>query len=149
MSSLENFDHQTISKINQFIYLGSYEPILNENDEFEKLKFDVLINCSEIAYPIKIKNQYIVHQYPLSDDQYATLLEYIDEASEKINEYVNLGKKIYIHCVHGMSRSPAILIYYLMQYKKFTFNSALDLITAIRPIVSLNPNFTNELYQLE
>lgn len=138
----------SISKLNKYIYLGSYEPAYNDTEEFKKLEIDVIINCAkEIIYSPKTK--YIVEHFPLEDNENASMLEYMDEANKKINRYLKYGKKIYIHCVDGMSRSPAILIYYLMSSKKLTFIKAYSLLKSIRPGININPKFERELKTVE
>ncbi len=140
--------NQEISKINNYIYLGSYEPAYMDTEEFRELKIDVIINCAaEITYPKQSK--YIIEQFPFEDDDNSTLLEYIDEANDKIHKYLSAGKKIYIHCYHGISRSPAILVYYLMSHKRFTYDRAVKLLKKIRPIIQINSNFERELKSIE
>lgn len=139
--------HLEISKINNFIYLGSYEHPYTDSEEFQKLNIDVIINCAEeVNYPL---SDYTIFKYPLFDDEYASMLEYMDAAIEKIHRCLSSGKRIYIHCVKGISRSPAILIYYLMVHKKFTFDQAQDLLKKIRPIIDINSNFERELRTIE
>jgi protein-tyrosine phosphatase len=72
----------------------------------------------------------------------------MDAAADKIDYYITLGKRVYVHCVHGKSRSPAIIIYYLMKYKNFTYDQAFEKILSIRPIISMNNNFVRELINI-
>ncbi|MEM0354217.1 MAG: dual specificity protein phosphatase [Thermoplasmata archaeon] len=141
-------DNPSISKLNNYIYLGSYEPAFNDSEDFKNLGIDVIINCAkEIVYPPTTK--YVVEHFPLEDNEDASMLEYMDDANKKINRYLKYGKKIYIHCVDGISRSPAILIYYLMSSKKLTFIKAYSLLKSIRPGIKINPKFERELKTVE
>ncbi len=145
----KNYEHLTISKINNNIYLGSYEHPVANKPEFQKLEIDAIVNCAfEIDYPED--TPYKVYKYPFEDDDYkSTLLDYIDDAASTINEYVSKNKKIYVHCARGMSRSPAVLVYYFMQYCGYTFYDALDYIASVRPFIEINPIFLNELRVIE
>lgn len=135
-----------ISKINDNIYLGSYEPSYNNTQEFKNLNIDVIINCAEeITYP---HNKYIIKNYPIIDGDCISFLENIDNASLIINNYVLKNKKIYIHCMMGVSRSPAILIYYFMFYQNYKYDDAFDLINNIRNI-SIDPIFEDQLRMIE
>ncbi|XWV26582.1 DSPc-domain-containing protein [Tupanvirus soda lake] len=143
-----NFEHLKISKINNFIYLGSCEHPLTNSEEFQKLGIDVIINCAkEVEYTEDVK--YRVENFPIIDGNSISLLENMDRANDNIHYYLSRGKKIYLHCVRGISRSPALLIYYLMTHKKFTYDTAFDLLKAIRPIIDIDPEFENSLRAIE
>ena len=102
-------NYATISKINNFIYLGSFEHPLFRSEEFEKLGIDVIINCSkEVEYTEQDK--YIIESYPIIDGESLSMLEYMDKINDSITHHLSEGKKIYLHCVNGISRSPAVLI---------------------------------------
>ena len=142
--------HLEISQINDLIYLGSFEHLFDSNEEFTKLNIDVIINCAkEIVHTEETKDKFIVENFPFEDDNHATLLEYIDEINDKIHDFLSSNKKIYIHGAYGISRAPAILIYYLMSYKQFSYDEAFALIKAIRPIIDINDNFERELRAIE
>ncbi len=135
-----------ITKINNYLYLGSYDHALTQSDDFKKLNIDVIINCAskEVIYNDNMHKLYKIINLPLEDDCYASLLESLDIANEMIHKYLQLKKKIYIHCINGISRSPAILIFYLMSHKKYTFDNALKLLKKKRPMIDINPNFECE-----
>ena len=137
-----------ISEINKFIYLGSFAHPCSNSEEFQKLQINVVINCAaEIDYPCPL--HYIFEKFPLENDEYASMLEYMDKAVEKIHRYLSQHKKIYIHCNNGNSRAPAILIYYLMVHKKFNYSRALSLLKKLRPTIMINDNFERELKTIE
>lgn len=144
----EDFEHLKISKLTNFIYIGPFEHSMSNSEEFQSLQISIIINLArEIEYIPESK--YEIFHFPMDDDANASLLDQMDEAAETIHKYVSRKKKIYVHCVRGISRAPAILIYYLMQYKKFSFDRAHDLIRVIRPVVSINSNFERELRTIE
>jgi predicted protein tyrosine phosphatase len=48
----------------------------------------------------------------------------MDVIVDSINKHLKNGSNIYVHCIHGISRSAAIIIYYLMKYEKMSLNRA-------------------------
>lgn len=144
----KKFSHLEISKINQQIYLGSYEHACENTDEFRKLNIDVIFNCAkEIKY--EVDEGYIIENIEMENEKYSSMLEVMDHANDLVKTYLAQGKKIYFHCDTGISRSPAIIIYYLMTNKNFKYFDALSLIEGIRPIVEINEEFQRELRTIE
>ena len=140
-----------ITKINSYIYLGSYEHSYMETDDFKALNINVIINCcsSQVHYPNNLREKYIIEDFAFDDDIYASLLDYIDEVDNTIYNFEKMKKNIYIHCVKGVSRSPAIIIYFLMMHRKKSYSEALKIIKRKRPIININLNFKSELKQME
>ena len=140
-------DKTEISQIDTFLYLGPYKHPMRQTPEFLEKKIDVIINCcNDVTFKQKnILDNYTVLQYPIDDGVDGTLKNFMDEIVDKINYFLNLNKKVYVHCVHGMSRSPSIIIYYLMKYKKLSFDQAFQKVKLIRPVISINSNFEKEL----
>jgi len=137
-------EYSFISKINSYLFLGSYAHPWYNTKEFQELKIDVIINCAtEIIYPDT--NKYHVDSFPIDEDEYATLLECMDDAHDKIHQYLKERKRIYLHCTYGHSRAPAILIYYLMAQKKFTYDKSYKLLKQKRSVLDIHPNFEREL----
>lgn len=59
------------------------------------------------------------------------------------------GGVVLVHCRMGYCRSPALVAAYLSDEKKISIDSALDLIQAKRPEVSVNPGFLDQLHLRE
>jgi protein-tyrosine phosphatase len=55
------------------------------------------------------------------------------------------NKKVVVHCEVGMSRSPTIVISYLMKYQNMTLREAYNHVKKRRPIVSPNMGMYGEL----
>jgi len=133
-----------ISQIDPMIYLGSGRHVTRNTNEFKNLNIDVVINCcNEITH--KNTADYIIEHFPMDDGSDGTLVEFMDAAVDKINYHLNQNRRVYVHCVHGKSRSPAILIYYYMKHHKLNFNEAYKKISSVRPFISINNNFIVEL----
>lgn len=57
--------------------------------------------------------------------------------------------KILVHCSAGVSRSPTIIVAYLMQRHHMTLKEALGLVVRARPSVCPNPGFLSQLKEME
>ena len=82
----------------------------------------------------------IYYRIPIGD----TIKENIDQYFEQTYQFINNALKhnkdtrILIHCQHGISRSPSILISYLMKKNKSTFKSVLQFVKQRRSINRIN-----------
>jgi hypothetical protein len=73
--------------------------------------------------------------------------KYFDECNEFIHQGLVSGGKIYVHCQKGFSRSPSIIIAYLMKYNKFnTFDDACQYVASKRPTICPNLGFLIALH---
>ena len=78
--------------------------------------------------------------------------EIIDSAivtSESSKKGGNGNGKILVHCSAGISRSPMVVAAYLMKRKGMTLKSALGQIILVRPQVSPNAGFLQQLKEME
>ncbi len=58
-------------------------------------------------------------------------------------------KNVIVHCAAGMSRSPTLVLAYLMIENKWRFEEAYNHIKSKRPHISPNIGFIKQLKQLE
>jgi hypothetical protein len=82
----------------------------------------------------------------IKDDGSENISDYFEDCSEFIHNALLSSGKIYVHCQYGFSRSPTIVIAYIMQYGnspqqecKMHFFDALEYVSSKRP--SICPNF--------
>lgn len=59
------------------------------------------------------------------------------------------GKNIYIHCEAGISRSPTIVVAYLMEYFYYSLEEAISYIKLFRPQIYPNCGFKSLLQIIE
>lgn len=134
-----------ISEVEPFLYLGSARNIMRNIKEFKNLNIDIVINCSaEITYGNTFN--FTIENYPMNDDIDSAIINYVDIIADSIHNHLTNDKKIY---VHGKSILSAIIIYYLMKYKKLTYNQAVSKLLSIRPNIMMNSNYVYELKLFE
>ncbi len=84
---------------------------------------------------------------PVSDLPSARLGDHFDRVAERING--NHAGGTLVHCAAGMSRSPALVMAYLMRYRGVTLRQAHRWVQESRPFVRLNAGFWEQLLQYE
>jgi protein-tyrosine phosphatase len=85
---------------------------------------------------------------PVEDKPDSDISSYFDSSSDFIEEMRNEGRIIFVHCRGGISRSPTIVISYLMKYRKFSFKQAYKLVSKNRRIAP-NIGFIKSLENLD
>lgn len=59
------------------------------------------------------------------------------------------GERVLVHCQAGVSRSPTMVIAYLMKHTRRTMVDSYKFVKARRPIISPNLNFMGQLVEWE
>jgi protein-tyrosine phosphatase len=68
----------------------------------------------------------------------------LDEALNYIAKADRLNKKIFVHCIAGISRSPSIVASYLALRDNISFEDAMKLVQTKRPVV--DPNYSSRVF---
>ena len=66
-----------------------------------------------------------------------------------LDEAMQNNSKVLVHCQAGVSRSPTIVIAYLMHKYKIKMNDAYNRVRELRPIVAPNFIFMSQLFDFE
>jgi dual specificity protein phosphatase-like protein len=103
-----------------------------------------------IGYEIDDADQYCDptsgHKYfDLGDTSNDDLTPILNDILPQIREDVLLGKKVYVHCQLGQSRSPAVVAGYLIKYHGCTDDSALQFVYSLRRNAWISPVFRGQL----
>jgi protein-tyrosine phosphatase len=93
----------------------------------------------------RIKIEYL--RIPVNDGFDQDIRKYFDETNNFIDKVKEQNGKVFVHCQAGISRSPSIVIAYLMKKEKEQYQTVFNEVRAKRPIIDLNFKFGNELYE--
>lgn len=101
--------YSNISHIHENIYLGD----VNAAQDMKVIKkYQIKIIITVAAY-IKIHIPIECHTFPFKDKGTQDIITELPKIIEIIQN--NRDKNILVHCRHGVSRSPAVVIGYLMK----------------------------------
>ena len=84
-----------------------------------------------------------------SEDGHWPMLPYFEATNSFIEEALASDKCVLVHCLAGVSRSPTIVIAYLMGCKGLCLAQAMSLVQAKRGIIQPNKYFMEQLQQYE
>ena len=136
--------NKKIHCITENIYLGDSS---HSEDELLKLEITHIFNISPITY--RKYDKIIETKYELEDSKDQNIIDIFPIIISKLKELVDKNYKIYIHCYAGVSRSPSVVIYYLMKYNHMNYGQAYEFVKNIRYIIEPNANFIKQLKMLD
>ena len=129
-----------IDQITETIYLGNMVAAFNKK-QLKKLGIKKILTVMG-AFGNHYEPHEFIHKAIEVDDDFRTnIIQYFKECFL----FIEGNDKVFVHCAAGMSRSPTIVIAYLMWKKQLYLNDALNFVRKKRPLVSPNANFMNQL----
>lgn len=136
-------------KIIDSIFLGN----MIQSSDYKALKSLGITHILNCATECKnhFENEFVYCKLELEDDQDFPIENYYEKAGEFFNEYnrSELKKKnLLIHCKLGRSRSAFFVLFYLIIFKNFNYNDALDKLLLAKPIACPNTGFQSKLKNL-
>ncbi|KAE9396290.1 phosphatases II [Gymnopus androsaceus JB14] len=139
--------HPTVSLVLPSIYLGpcsaaSSKSFLSTNSISHVLSVG--------ASPSEKVDGVIYHRVSISDSPSSSIIKVCDSACTIIDDALkSKNGTILIHCSSGISRSPMVVAAYLMKRRNIPLKMALRQIVLIRPQISPNSGFLQQLKELE
>ena len=129
-----------INQITENIYLGNMDAAFDIK-KLKKLGIRKILTVMSAFGNHFPENAFIHKTIEVDDDYNTNLIQYFKECLLFIDGY----DKVFVHCAAGMSRSPTIVIAYLMWKKKLFLNDAIKFVKNKRPEISPNLNFMKQL----
>jgi protein-tyrosine phosphatase len=124
------------SQITDKIYIGSDfckgGVCLLHSEEFKALGVSVELNLSQEENELPPKELEVYCWLPVSDGNTPSPQQF-DIGSGIINDGIEAGKTVYVHCKNGHGRSPSVVVAYLIRFKGYTVADAVSLIEEKRP----------------
>lgn len=127
------------------LYLSSQDPVMHEE---LLLKFSIKnILSIGIQVPMKFHSirYYFVEILDLPEFNIFQCLKQCLGIIDNCRRCCDGGENILVHCNAGISRSPTIVIAYLMAREKFTFNEAFQRVKLQRVGIKPNEGFIRQL----
>jgi hypothetical protein len=105
-----------------------------------------VLNLCETPDPYSVE----VHVWePITDAAPAPTLVWLRERVEWIAAQRQVGKRVFVHCRNGVSRSGMVVVAYLMHEHRWGRDEALAFVRAHRQITRPNPAFMELLAEWE
>lgn len=142
-----------------YLFLYS-EPTLNEIEEF-----DLVINVAKELIPpftttaelnklIDKNDSNIIHlnhkkvqYYYIPWTHTSKIVNELPVLTDLMQDYLNNGKKILIHCQCGVSRSASLIVAFLMKLKHLNLNDSYNLLKSNAPDISPNMSLIFQLME--
>ncbi len=133
-------------KITDKIYLGNYKTSISK----------VTLNHHKITHILCVANEikplfidsYNTMKLDVTDTEDEDILSQFDSVINFIDSAIENGS-ILIHCYGGISRSPTIIIAYLIKKHNKTFEHAFNLLKELKPDIEPNEGFIEKLKLLD
>lgn len=136
---------EPIHKIVDHLYLGDFRAA--DNPELLKSHgITHIVNCA-FNLPSKYNGMFTYLDLKLKDEPEQVIFPQVDNAYKFIME--NRNTNVFVHCVHGMSRSGSVIVYYLMKEKGMRMQEAIEFIGKIREVINPNEGFRRQLMEKE
>lgn len=130
-----------LTKITDRLYLTNYDHAKKYTKLLEYGIKQILTVGNEMDHATEeLKTKYIL----IDDHGLENIIQHFEEAHEFINQDVTV-----VHCFAGISRSPTIVIAYLMKEFNMTRDAALQFCQEKRSIVNPNFGFRKQLLEYE
>ncbi len=140
------------------VYLGKKE-VACDQEWINDHKIDIIINAMDTKiceYPDHIQYMFLdmydgqdIHRTPKRRQHSdAKLNQIFEAAAQKIEEARRNGKRVFVHCRLGQSRSATVVWYWLTKYvNNMDANTAMSSLQAARPEVNPNSYFRDRIIQ--
>lgn len=130
------------------LYIGNIEAACNE-ELLQQLGIEVIVQVLSDTRETRIFKSFKYYEIGVADWPTVNITKYLPAAISFIHTNLRLGKKVFVHCVAGVSRSPTVVIAYLMVSRKMSYDQALAFVQERRPVVNPNHGFEMQLRNLD
>jgi protein-tyrosine phosphatase len=109
----------------------------------------LIIDLGSVSKRDEMKSKIKRVKYEVKDTEDQDLQKCFTETYELIETVLQEKKGVLVHCVAGISRSPAVVISYLMKKKRWSLALANKNLSEHRGIIAPNFGFLQQLEKLE
>ena len=94
-------------------------------------------------------SEFAYQQFPILDSADADILSILEPSIKFIESAKAQGTACFVHCSFGMSRSPSIVLGYLMNIERISLAQAVRIVKESRPVTAPNYGFMQQLANYE
>ena len=128
-------------RIDPHVIVGAYPFSRDIQGLYDEGVRAVVNTCEEYAGPVIEYTRLGIEQLRIPTTDFThPRLEDVSTAVEFVQDHVNRGETVYIHCKAGRARSATVAICWLMKYRGMTMQQAQQALLQARP--HINPRLT-------
>jgi len=119
---------------------------------FENVPLDTSVPTTTAVSVRPFQENYIKYmRVPIEDDCDAHLSEYVDDIVAFMDAVPKPWSKnpVLVHCYMGSSRSASVVLLYMTMRMGYNVEDAIAYLREKRPIVNINNNFVEDVYQVD
>lgn len=131
----------SVGKMFEFLYFGSQDVACDPNI----LNVFKITDVLSIGITVPQYNNLTYKFIEAYDIPSFNIQNVFDECFLYIENIRLLGRRVFIHCNAGISRSPTIIVAYVMKYLKISFEDAFNLVKETRSTINPNAGFISQL----
>jgi protein-tyrosine phosphatase len=140
------------SEIESNLWLGGKYAITSSKPFRDS--FDVILTALTEAEvrENKIRDHVGNHEwywFPLDDSADEDISQHFFKSHDVIETALKQGKRVYVHCAAGISRSSTLVLAHYMLQNGWTRRQAMEFVAKRRPCIQPNDEFMNDLKRLE
>ncbi|KAJ6608519.1 protein-tyrosine phosphatase-like protein [Mycena sp. CBHHK59/15] len=132
------------------LYLGSLSAV-NDHPLLRAHGITHLVQALEAPWapPCRKEDGFVSYSIDIHDKESVDLRPYLEAACVYIERALRRGESVLVHCQQGVSRSPSIVIAYLIRNHAMSYDAALAYVRRKRACVKPNPGFARALVEWE
>lgn len=142
----EYLEESEYSEVLPHLFVGGAVCSPEQYDELRKRDVTHVLNVSNIDKAPEGFDYDFIYADDVETEQLTRLFE---RSSEIIDIEQQKGKGVLVHCQRGLSRSPTLVIAYLMMKKRMCLRQAYEMVRKARPNIGPRSNFMVQLCHLE
>lgn len=129
------------------LYLGAESDVTQ--DRLASLGISYVLSVSRCSPQPSFLPHSRYLRIPIDDSLWDDLLPWIPQALHFIDAAMSSGASVLVHCVAGISRSPALAVAYIMYSLGMDLDHAYRFVKERRPSISPNFNFLGQLQHFQ
>ncbi|KAJ8503211.1 hypothetical protein ONZ45_g11064 [Pleurotus djamor] len=131
------------------LYVGSLSAV-NDKELLIQHHITHLVQVMDAPWlPLSEKDGFNCYRIQILDQASADLKPHLEAVCNHIDAALRSGRSVLVHCQQGVSRSPAIVIAYLIRNLGMSFDTAYALLKRQRACIKPNSGFVKALQEWE